>query len=352
MFLPYDDNIPSHRTPYVNLTLIVINIVVFLAINFRDDAADIILPYAFNPSSVSAINLLTSMFLHADIFHIFGNMLFLHLYGDNVEDRFGHLGYLCFYLGAGTMAAFFHYSTSTMPAIGASGAISGVMGAYVLLFPKAKIKYLLFIWLIRPIWKTIELYSWFTIGLWFIMQFLDHSSAGDSTGVAHAAHLGGFILGGVVTGLLVLAGLVKTGKQPRRKPTAPPATEVTPPDLETLWQEAKAQGHPCPACLKVMRGTPVGGFEIESCYQCGGLWLDRGETEQLLRRPDLPYSLTNPAAQGEDKVLVPHGQRRCPICESNLMPADIEGVDAEGCKGCGGLWLERGELGELRERLC
>ncbi len=350
MFIPYDDNVPSHRTPYVNITLIAINVVVFLALNFRANAAELILPYALHPDNVTAITLVTSMFLHGGLAHIFGNMLFLSIYGDNVEDRLGHVGYLVFYLACGFMAAFFHISTSDMPCIGASGAISGVMGAYVILYPKSKIKYLLFFWLIRPIWKTFEFYSWFTIGLWFLMQFLNHSAAGDSTGVAHAAHLGGFILGAVFTGLLVLGKVLQPGKQPRPLQRQPQKEE--PPNLEALWQEAKTQGLPCPACLKVMRPNPVGGFEIEACYQCGGLWLEKGETEQLLRRPDLPYSLTNPAAQAPDRVLLPHGQRRCPACEAPLEPANIEGVDAEGCRQCSGLWLEQGELGELRDRLC
>jgi membrane associated rhomboid family serine protease len=147
---------------------------------------------------VAFLPLVTSMFLHSGIAHILGNMLFLWIFGDNVEDFYGHATYLLFYLvcgvGSGLMHVLFNLH-STLPALGASGAISGVMGAYLVLYPRSQILTLVFIFLI-PIPAV------FILGGWFVMQFLSAiGTLGTTTsgGVAWWAHVGGFLLGFLVT---------------------------------------------------------------------------------------------------------------------------------------------------------
>jgi membrane associated rhomboid family serine protease len=152
------------------------------------------------PFEAAFLPLLTSMFLHAGIAHILGNMLFLWIFGDNVEDFFGHATYLFFYLvcgiGSGLLHIFFNLH-STLPALGASGAISGVMGAYLVLFPRSQILTLVFIFLL-PIPAV------FILGGWFVMQFLSAiGTLGTTTsgGVAWWAHVGGFLLGMLIATL-------------------------------------------------------------------------------------------------------------------------------------------------------
>ena len=140
--------------------------------------------------------LFTSMFLHADIFHIGGNMLFFYIFGDNVEDAFGHFRYLLFYFICGIVADFAHILSLTtsadllIPTLGASGAISGVLGAYVVMYPKAKILTLL---LIRLIW-IVPIPAVVFLGFWFLLQLL-YTSLGVGGGVAYWAHIGGFVAG-------------------------------------------------------------------------------------------------------------------------------------------------------------
>ena len=218
MFIPLKDLNPSRTYPFVNITLILANIVVFLyelglEATMPHRAFDaLVLSYSEVPARIPAflaghtsfevafLPLVTSMFLHAGWLHIAGNMLFLWIFGDNVEDFFGHFTYLFFYLvcgiGAGLLHVLFNLH-SNIPAVGASGAISGVMGAYILLYPRARILTLVFIFPI-PVPAVIFL------GLWYVGQFL----AGLSTigtkvtgGVAVWAHIGGFILGMFLTAI-------------------------------------------------------------------------------------------------------------------------------------------------------
>src|SRR5262249_39225595 len=212
MFIPLKDNNPSRSYPLVNITLILANAAVFLY-QFT------LPPYAFKvfvlsnatiPARIPAflnghlgfeaafLPIFTSMFLHSGLLHIVGNMLFLWIFGDNVEDFFGHFAYLFFYLtcgiGAGLLHVFFNLS-STVPALGASGAISGVMGAYMLLYPRERILTLVFIFLV-PIPAVLIL------GYWFLLQFLSGINAlgaGATGGVAWWAHIGGFLLGMFLT---------------------------------------------------------------------------------------------------------------------------------------------------------
>ena len=216
MFIPLKDLNPSRTYPFVNLTLILANIVTFLyqiglEATLPHRAFDaLLLTYSTVPArfpaflaghasfEVSFLPLVTSMFLHSGFLHLSGNMLFLWIFGDNVEDFFGHIGYFFFYLacgiGAGLLHVFFNFY-SAIPAVGASGAISGVMGAYMLLYPRARILTLVFIFPL-PVPAVVFL------GLWYVMQFL----AGLSTigvkvtgGVAVWAHVGGFLLGMLLT---------------------------------------------------------------------------------------------------------------------------------------------------------
>jgi membrane associated rhomboid family serine protease len=216
VFIPLKDLNPRRSYPIVNTTLILINVLVF----FYQYTLP---PYAFKafmianatvparfpawlsghaPFEAAFLPLLTSMFLHSGIAHIAGNMLFLWIFGDNVEDFYGHFTYLLFYLvcgiGSGLLHVLFNMS-STVPALGASGAISGVMGAYALLYPRSRILTLVFIFLV-PIPAVIIL------GYWFILQFLSGISslavgAGASGGVAWWAHVGGFLLGMLITSM-------------------------------------------------------------------------------------------------------------------------------------------------------
>lgn len=212
MFIPIKDINPSRTYPVVNISLILLNVVVFLyQFTLPPQAFKLfVLSNSTVPARVPAflaghagfevavLPLLTSMFLHSGLAHLGGNMLFLWIFGDNVEDYLGHLPYLFFYLvcgiGAGLLHVLFNWS-STVPALGASGAISGVMGAYLLLYPGERILTLVFIFLV-PIPAVIIL------GYWFLLQFLAGISAlgaGASGGVAWWAHVGGFVLGMLLT---------------------------------------------------------------------------------------------------------------------------------------------------------
>jgi rhomboid family protein len=212
MFIPLKDLNPRRTFPIVNAALILTNVVVFVyqltlpvhaLKQFVLDNATI--PARFPaalaghaPWEAAFLPVLTSMFLHAGIAHIVGNMLFLWIFGDNVEDFYGHFTYLVFYLvcgvGAGMLHIFFNWN-STLPSLGASGAISGVMGAYLILYPRSRILTLVFIFLI-PIPAVVILV------LWFVLQFASGvSSLGMATsgGVAWWAHVGGFLLGMGIT---------------------------------------------------------------------------------------------------------------------------------------------------------
>lgn len=216
MFIPLKDINPSRTYPFINITLILANVAAFfyqmsLRLTLTSRAYDaFLLSYSTVPARIPAflaghgtfelafLRLLTSMFLHSNFLHIGGNMLFLWIFGDNVEDFFGHIGYLFFYLvcgiGASLVHVFFNLS-SHVPALGASGAISGVMGAYILLYPRARVLTLVFVFLL-PIPAV------FVLGEWFIVQFLYGLNAlggGSSGGVAWMAHIGGFLLGMLIT---------------------------------------------------------------------------------------------------------------------------------------------------------
>jgi len=214
VFIPLKDLNPRRSYPIINTTLILINVLVFFyQYTLSPQAfkifmtANATVPARFPawlsghaPFEAAFLPLVTSMFLHAGIMHIAGNMLFLWIFGDNVEDFYGHITYLFFYLvcgiGSGLLHVFFNLN-SAVPALGASGAISGVMGAYALLYPRSRILTLVFIFLV-PIPAVIIL------GFWFVLQFFAGISSLGMTatgGVAVWAHVGGFLLGMLITSM-------------------------------------------------------------------------------------------------------------------------------------------------------
>jgi len=161
----------------------------------------------FHTPSPVYLTLITSMFLHAGWLHIGGNMLFLYIFGDNVEDRMGHIPYLLFYLFCGVVAGITQVAVdpgSSIPSLGASGAIAGVLAAYLVLFPLARVRTIIFIVFFFTI---VTLPAFVLIGIWFLLQFLDGVAALSNVqqgmgGVAYFAHVGGFVTGLVITFLL------------------------------------------------------------------------------------------------------------------------------------------------------
>ena len=205
---PIRDHNPSGRTPYVTWALMAINIAVFLSYVqlFGDYRAlnAFFFDYAAIPARITSgagfETLLTSMFLHGGWMHLIGNMLVLFIFGDNVEDEMGHLPYLGFYVGTGLIAGLIHVGSapySSVPTVGASGAIAGVMGGYLLLFPKARVDILL---ILIVIFRIFPIPAWIMLGVWFGMQFFGGIGANpDEGGVAYWAHAGGFIAGVLLT---------------------------------------------------------------------------------------------------------------------------------------------------------
>ncbi len=231
MLLPIsDDNSDRHRTPYITWGLILLNIFVFIFL--QGWGTNEAFTYSFSAVPAEILNntdiitepktmrhlasgevfqmpglgltpipvyatLFTSMFMHGSIAHIGGNMLYLWIFGDNLENRLGHLRYLVFYLLCGIIASlshvFFSYFTGAdllVPSLGASGAISGVLGGYLLLYPTRRVNALLG-------WFIIAIPSWVALGMWIVLQVISGFGAisGSSDGVAYAAHIGGFAAG-------------------------------------------------------------------------------------------------------------------------------------------------------------
>lgn len=201
---PIRDHNPSGRVPYVTYGLMLFNIGIFasywLTIPNEAVLSSFFVNWGLVPRQVMAgtgiETLFTSMFLHAGLVHLAGNMLFLFIFGDNLEDILGHLRFLGFYLLSGLAAAalqVFADSASGVPMIGASGAIAGVMGGYLLLFPRAKVDILVIIVIFV---RIFPIPAWVMLGVWFAMQlFSGFSTPTDGGGVAYWAHAGGFIAG-------------------------------------------------------------------------------------------------------------------------------------------------------------
>ncbi|MBZ5721953.1 MAG: rhomboid family intramembrane serine protease [Acidobacteriia bacterium] len=212
--IPIRDDQPRFSDPFVTYFLIAINTVIFLLEWALDPSSLTGLLYEFgmipshvaglvsgahgiNPT-VALVPMFTSMFLHGSWMHVIGNMWFLWIFGDNIEDYLGHFKYLAFYLGSGVAAALAQIVVnpfSTVPNVGASGAIAGVLGAYFILYPKARV----LTWF--PLFFFFHLPAWVMLGYWFVYQFLSGAAtsitqAGENSGgIAFWAHVGGFVAG-------------------------------------------------------------------------------------------------------------------------------------------------------------
>jgi membrane associated rhomboid family serine protease len=199
--IPLRDIVPSRTRPYVTVTLIILNSVAFLfELSLPPEARQQFL-YVFGlvPVHFSWATLFTSMFLHAGWLHVGGNMLYLWIFGDNVEDQVGHGRFLVFYLLCGMVAALAQVWSdplSPVPTIGASGAIAGVMGAYIVLFPRSRVLTLVPLFIF---WEIIEIPAVFFLGFWFLLQVMSVGAVAPGTshagGVAFWAHIAGFVAG-------------------------------------------------------------------------------------------------------------------------------------------------------------
>ena len=242
-----DDNTTRTTTPFVNYALILVNILVFVFLQGLGSNEKFTYAYSTVPAEIITgkdivtrpvavqnftgqviempglqptlipvyFTLITSMFMHGGIAHIFGNMLFLWIFGDNIEDRLGHVRYLIFYLVCGVLAGLAHVFVTAVtaadqasllvPSLGASGAISGVLGGYLLLFPTNRVIVILS-WFVTPVPAFVA------IGLWFVFQLISGlgmlGSGSKAGGVAYGAHVGGFIAG------LVLIKVFELGRRP------------------------------------------------------------------------------------------------------------------------------------------
>ncbi|MEN6572481.1 MAG: rhomboid family intramembrane serine protease [Anaerolineaceae bacterium] len=201
-----DDNYGRRSVPFVTYLLIAANFLVFFVeLNASDN---FIVTFSVVPARLLAnplgqfYTVFSAMFMHAGWLHILGNMLYLWIFGDNIEDRIGHGKFLVFYLLCGIAATFaqvYAAPRSTVPNLGASGAIAGVLGAYLVLFPRQRVRVLLFGFII-PMSAII------VIGLWFLLQVISEAGAGGASGgVAYMAHIGGFLTGAVL--ILFFRGL-------------------------------------------------------------------------------------------------------------------------------------------------
>jgi membrane associated rhomboid family serine protease len=216
VLIPIRDHNPRERFPVVTVSLIVLNALVFFFQGQLTSAQEefVILAFGAIPRQIARWHnvgsIWTSMFLHGNWMHLVGNMWFLWLFGDNVEDALGRFRYVVFYFAAGTVAVLaqcFSMPDSKVPMIGASGAIAGVLGGYVMLYPRARIVTLLF-------WTFVDIPAWVYLGIWFLSQFL----IGSASGVAWMAHVGGFLAG---------IGLIRLLARPRKR--APVEVEYLPP---------------------------------------------------------------------------------------------------------------------------
>ena len=227
---PLKDNIPARVFPVVNIGLIIVNIAAYVyAVSHGESTGSFLSEYGFVPArflghwdlldfSAQLVPVYSSMFLHGSVLHLVGNMWMLWIFGDNVEDAMGHGRYLFFYLLCGMASVAsqaFVLPLSTVPMIGASGAISGVLGAYFCLYPRARILTFVPIFIFLYL---VEVPSYFFLGLWFFIQFLQgwanySSSGGVASGVAWWAHVGGFVAGVLMVRLFIQSPVSKKGKR-------------------------------------------------------------------------------------------------------------------------------------------
>ncbi|MBI5847551.1 MAG: rhomboid family intramembrane serine protease [Nitrospirae bacterium] len=206
---PYKDDNPTNTFPFVTIGIIGLNILVFLLqLLSGADGKHIVYAYGAIPHNIVSLEstqpihplltIFTSMFMHGGVFHIFGNMLYLWIFGNNIEDRLGHFRFVLFYLFCGIAAALSYALTaasSEVPMIGASGAVSGVLGAYILLFPMARVHTIIFLGFFI---QSVQIPALIVIGFWAIIQLINGLIAQGMPGqggIAWLAHAGGFLAG-------------------------------------------------------------------------------------------------------------------------------------------------------------
>ncbi|MBN2654182.1 MAG: rhomboid family intramembrane serine protease [Nitrospirae bacterium] len=216
--IPYKDDNPTTIVPFVTIGLIAINCAVFIwQMLSAQGMQQVVMSYGAIPANIISLSanqpihpvatVFTAMFMHGGIFHIAGNMLYLWIFGNNIEDALGHFRFLFFYLFCGIIAAYSHAlpsAQSTIPMIGASGAVSGVLGAYLLLFPTARVYTVIFLGFIL---QRVALPAIVVLGFWIVIQVINGSVSynSESGGVAWFAHIGGFAAG-LITIKLWLVG--------------------------------------------------------------------------------------------------------------------------------------------------
>jgi membrane associated rhomboid family serine protease len=207
--IPYKDNNPTHSRPYVTIGIIAVNVLVFiLQVLSKGGLKESIFAYGAIPHNLLTLQtqqpinpfltVFSSMFMHAGLLHLGFNMLYLWIFGNNIEDKLGHVRFSFFYIFCGIISAYVHAITapdSNIPMVGASGAVSGVLGAYILLFPSATVHTILILGFFVTVVKIPAL---IVIGFWAIIQFVSgllSTGLGHKGGVAWFAHIGGFLIG-------------------------------------------------------------------------------------------------------------------------------------------------------------
>jgi len=220
--LPIRDDTPSRTFPLATFLLVLANSLVWLwEVSLGNALPSAYLHFGFIPGVLTGahvpppgalqpyiLTVLTSIFMHGSWSHILGNMLFLWIFGNNIEDHLGHVGYLLFYLVGGVVATMVHLlsgPSSLVPTIGASGAIAAIMGAYFFLYPRAKVQTLVFFIFIT----SVRLPAWIFLGIWFLMQLFE-GTFGGAQGVAVWAHVGGFLFGVLVASITSRRGRTLT----------------------------------------------------------------------------------------------------------------------------------------------
>jgi membrane associated rhomboid family serine protease len=203
--IPYSDDNPTRVFPIVTVILIALNILVFFSGFGQAGPQELLNNYGLIPAKLTSSpiaaypTLFTSMFLHAGLMHLGGNMLYLWIFGDNIEDVLGRSRFIIFYFLCGVLAAAGHIATdlhSPIPMVGASGAISGILGAYVVLFPKARVKTLIFLGFFMTL---ARIPAWILLGIWILMQVGNSMAMSvEGGGVAWFAHIGGFAVGALL----------------------------------------------------------------------------------------------------------------------------------------------------------
>lgn len=225
--IPFKDDNPTTIFPFVTIGLIALNTIVFiLQFFYSGDTRQIVFTYGAIPNYLltfdtvqpihPVLTVFTSMFMHGGIFHIAGNMLYLWIFGNNIEDKLGHIRFTIFYLLSGITAAYSHAITSPssmIPMVGASGAVSGILGAYLLLFPHARIHTLVFFGFFA---QVIKLPALFVLGFWIVVQFINgilSKGLMNQGGVAWFAHIGGVVFGILMIKIFLIGKSQRTSQR-------------------------------------------------------------------------------------------------------------------------------------------